>query len=158
MICVHCNQEFAPKPKGYNARYCTNKCKRRSQIIRIRESRPESIRVRRMRSYQQTKAHPDRIERHRASNRNNRRKVREWLAAYKMEHGCADCGYREHPAALQLDHEGPKAVEIGEARSSIARLKAEIESGKCVVRCANCHSVRTWKQKQTGAIGPVCGD
>jgi hypothetical protein len=75
-------------------------------------------------------------------------KAREWLAKYKLERGCVDCGYREHAAALQLDHEGPKAVEIAEARSSIRRLMAEIEAGQCKVRCANCHSIRTWERKQ----------
>lgn len=74
--------------------------------------------------------------------------VRAWLADYKMSKGCADCGYAEHPAALQLDHEGEKSIEIADARTSVARLLREIESGQCVVRCANCHSVKTWERKQ----------
>lgn len=87
--------------------------------------------------------------------------VRAWLAAYKLEHGCVDCGYKAHFSALQLDHEGAKSVEISKARTSIARLQAEIEAGQCKVRCANCHSIRTWERKQAaagdkGAIGRGC--
>lgn len=74
--------------------------------------------------------------------------VRAWLADYKMSKGCADCGYREHFSALQLDHEGEKRVEISLARSSLHRLLEEIRNGKCVVRCASCHSIRTWERKQ----------
>lgn len=74
--------------------------------------------------------------------------VRAWLADYKMERGCVDCGFKEHPAALQLDHEGEKSIEIAAARTSVARLLKEIEDGECVVRCANCHSIKTWERKQ----------
>jgi hypothetical protein len=84
--------------------------------------------------------------------------VRAWLAAYKMEHGCSDCGFRGHFSALQLDHEGAKSVEISKARTSIARLKAEIESGQCKVRCANCHSIRTWERKQNSTTEGRGGD
>jgi len=77
-----------------------------------------------------------------------RRLVREWLSAYKLERGCVDCGYKEYACALQSDHEGVKSVSIADARSSIDRLKKEIEDGQCVVRCANCHSIRTWRDKQ----------
>lgn len=51
-------------------------------------------------------------------------------------------------SALQLDHEGKKSVEIALARTSIDRLLAEIRNGECVVRCANCHSIKTWERKQ----------
>jgi hypothetical protein len=146
--CTSCGVPFLPKPKGFNARYCTETCKRRSQRARLRATNPELIRLRRSRSYQQTKKYPDRLDAHRATARRYRLAGREWLAAYKLEIGCVDCGFNAHAAALQLDHEGPKAVEIAEARSSIRRLKAEIESGNCKVRCANCHSIRTWQRKQ----------
>lgn len=94
------------------------------------------------------------MEKHQAVARRYREQTREWLNDYKLSHRCVDCGYRAHPAALQLDHEGPKAVEIGHARSSIARLKAEIESGQCKVRCANCHSIRTWERKVAKTESP----
>lgn len=143
-----CNRDFTPHDRGYNARYCSSFCKRQNQRARMKATSPEAIRVRRARSYRHTKSHPDRLDKHRATGRNYRCAVREWLSAYKMERGCVDCGYKVHPAALQLDHEGTKSVEIADARSSIRRLKAEIEAGQCKVRCANCHSIRTWERKQ----------
>jgi len=146
--CRQCEDEFTPKLGGYNARYCRDTCKRRNQRARLLATNPNQLTVARSRSYRHTKAHPARLEKHRATCRETRRKVYNWLAAYKLKRGCVDCGYRKHSAALQLDHEGPKSVEISEARSSIRRLKAEIEAGQCKVRCANCHSIRTWERKQ----------
>lgn len=146
--CKQCGEIFTPKIGGYNAAYCGDTCKRRSQRARLQGLNPDQLKQARRRSYQQIKAHSDRHAARRANGRKQRTAVRQWLADYKMAHGCADCGYREHPAALQLDHEGTKTVEISEARSSIARLKAEIEAGQCKVRCANCHSIRTWERKQ----------
>jgi hypothetical protein len=126
MQCVHCGVDVL---KSRKSKYCSDKCTNAVAYLRV-------------------KADPVRNAKFRASGRNHRRTVRAWLANYKLERGCVDCGYREHSAALQLDHEGPKSVEIGDARSSIARLQAEIEAGQCKVRCANCHSIRTWKTKQ----------
>lgn len=148
ITCHACGQQFAPKPKGFNARYCSDGCKRRSQRARLRLTNPNQLTQSRARSYAKTKGHPERLAAHRASSRSYRQAGREWLAAYKLAEGCVDCGYREHAAALQLDHEGTKSVEIAEARSSIKRLQAEIEAGQCRVRCANCHSIRTWERKQ----------
>ncbi len=90
---------------------------------------------------------PALAEKHRESGRVSRRKTRDWLAAYKMERGCRDCDWRHHFSGLQLDHEGEKTAEISSIRTSVKRLMAEIESGQCVVRCANCHSVKTWAAK-----------
>lgn len=70
-------------------------------------------------------------------------KIRRWLDAYKVRVGCADCGYREHHAALHFDHvRGEKLLNVCNAKS-IAQAEAEI--AKCEVRCANCHAVRTFR-------------
>lgn len=157
MACQSCQCSFTPKAGGYNARYCSDTCKRRAQRARLVASNPAQLARARARSYSATKANPDRYAAHLAQAKAHRQTAREWLSAYKLEHGCVDCGYREHAAALQLDHEGVKSVDIADARSSIARLQAEIEAGQCKVRCANCHSIRTWRQKQkAGSIGKGC--
>jgi hypothetical protein len=68
--------------------------------------------------------------------------VRRWLDAYKLEHGCVDCGFRDHPAALHFDHtQTDKALNVCNAKS-LAQAQREIT--KCVVRCANCHAIKTW--------------
>lgn len=94
-----------------------------------------------------TKADPEKLKLHRERGNANRKATREWLAAYKLERGCKDCGYREYACALQLDHEGVKSAEIANCRTSISRLLEEIEKGQCAVRCANCHSIKTWRDK-----------
>jgi hypothetical protein len=80
--------------------------------------------------------------------------TRKWLADYKLSRGCVDCGFGSHPAALQLDHEGEKSAEISSLRSSIVKMSKEIEAGKCIVRCANCHSIKTWAEKNNVEYRP----
>jgi len=65
------------------------------------------------------------------------------LQIIKQELGCIDCGYDANPVALDFDHiNGDKLFNIGESGTfSIRRLQAELD--KCVVRCANCHRIRT---------------
>jgi hypothetical protein len=78
-------------------------------------------------------------------------KIRRWLDAYKVQVGCKDCGYRDHPAALHFDHvRGRKLLNVCNAKSI---EQAEREIAKCEVRCANCHSVRTFKNHLTKANG-----
>lgn len=110
---------------------------------------------RRRRSYLATKRHPKRYARHLQQGRVARKSVRVWLAEYKIAQGCKDCGYNKHSAALELDHEGPKTCEISDCRSSIARLKKEIELGKCVVRCAIHHAIKTWCEKNDIPYDPT---
>lgn len=46
-----------------------------------------------------------------------------------------------------MDHTGEKTAEIFKLRNSIERLQEEIDKGKCVVRCANCHPIKTGCEK-----------
>lgn len=68
---------------------------------------------------------------------------------YKMAAGCADCGFKQHPAALEFDHlpGTQKSFNIGEkiGCSSMERIWAEI--AKCEVVCANCHAIRTAERR-----------
>lgn len=64
------------------------------------------------------------------------------IADINLERGCADCGYRKCPAALQFDHvRSTKSFTIG---SGTGRPWEEtlLEIAKCDVRCANCHIER----------------
>jgi hypothetical protein len=68
-----------------------------------------------------------------------------FLDSVKITCGCIDCGYNEHPAALDFDHI-PGTVKLGSVGNLIRdasweRIIAEME--KCEVVCANCHRVRT---------------
>lgn len=90
-------------------------------------------------------------ERQRAYNnewtRRRSQRLRDELDALKLESGCVDCGYREDARALEWDHiiprnGGPTVGSIA-ARGRAAVMK-EIE--KCVVRCANCHRIKTYSK------------
>ena len=72
------------------------------------------------------------------------KKIKIFLANYKISKGCKDCGYKKHHSALEFDHiKGNKKINIAFAKS-INQAKKEIE--KCEVVCSNCHRIRSWKR------------
>lgn len=78
-----------------------------------------------------------------------------WLQAYKIEKGCADCGYNTHHAGLQIDHLQPRNGDGNQLISRMAVrginvLKRELE--KCDVVCGTHHGIRTWTRKQQGPM------
>lgn len=73
-----------------------------------------------------------------------RRKI---LQDIKMERGCADCGFRGHPDALEFDHvRGEKLFQLGTAWGRPAEV-VEAEIAKCDVVCSNCHHIRTAQRR-----------
>lgn len=72
--------------------------------------------------------------------------AREVLNRIKVERGCIDCGYNSSPYALEWDHVdgsrngGPSVASL--VSSGLSRALKEAE--KCVVRCANCHRIKTY--------------
>ena len=81
-------------------------------------------------------------------------KMREYVFAYKLEKGCADCGYNQHSAALHFDHL-PGTVKSDNVahmlqRSGMKTLQNEL--AKCEVVCANCHAVRTWNRSHPNEV------
>jgi len=77
---------------------------------------------------------------------------REFLQNHKMERGCTDCGYREHPEALQFDHlpGTVKLFEPSNMRTKGTWQQMLDEVAKCEVVCANCHAIRTATRKDSG--------
>ncbi len=77
--------------------------------------------------------------------------VRAWITVridrVKMFKGCSHCGYKKNPAALQFHHVDPKTklYNVSNMRRSSyvqwGRIKDEMR--KCIVICANCHSIET---------------
>lgn len=100
---------------------------------------------------------PARSEREVATER--RRLKLQWeefsqrIAALKIERGCADCGYRAHPAALEFDH-----LPGAKKRGIISRLSRSPwesvlkEIANCEVVCANCHVIRTVNRWKDGTV------
>lgn len=73
---------------------------------------------------------------------------------YKMSHGCADCGYAEHPAALEFDHR-PGEEKLFNVMEKVGCYSMETiwaEIAKCDVVCANCHAIRTATRREAVAV------
>ena len=69
------------------------------------------------------------------------------LSEIKLASGCTDCGYNEHPAALQFDHvRGEKVNNVSYMRRRAWELVLD-EIAKCDIVCANCHAVRTAERR-----------
>lgn len=87
---------------------------------------------------------------------------------YKIAKGCIDCGYNEHPKALCFDHiireEKTELLDASKSGSNMSTLVCRIntvdkiknrqylkelfaEIRKCEVRCQNCHSIKTWEER-----------
>lgn len=75
-------------------------------------------------------------------------KRRNIIQEYKLNKGCAICGYNKHPAALDFDHleQNTKSFNISQdpKRKWEDTLK---EIDKCRVLCRNCHAVETVEKR-----------
>lgn len=75
--------------------------------------------------------------------------TQKWYRQYKVEIGCADCGYNAHHAGLQADHiverngDHSKLISRSLARGKNAVLKMLEE---CEIVCGTCHSIRTFER------------
>jgi hypothetical protein len=73
--------------------------------------------------------------------------------SYKLERGCADCGYRDRSEALHFEHRPGTvklfAVGLQVANAAPDRVWAEIS--KCDVVCANCRMVRQAERRLESA-------
>lgn len=82
--------------------------------------------------------------------KNNSARVKEnseFLLNYLNSHPCVDCG-NSNVVVLEFDHvNGTKKFAIGSKFRSknLEDLISEIE--KCEVRCANCHRIKTAKER-----------
>lgn len=67
-----------------------------------------------------------------------------YVMQYKLDRGCADCGYSAHPAALDFDHR-PGTTKVRDIKSGrqLGWQALMDEIAKCDVVCANCHRIRT---------------
>lgn len=77
-----------------------------------------------------------------------RMKMRRYVFDYLLGHPCVDCG-ETNPIVLDFDHvRGEKIMEISVMLGSMAKLeRIQAEIDKCDVRCANCHRIKTAKQR-----------
>lgn len=74
------------------------------------------------------------------NNRANKKKKKEWIREYKINHPCA-CGESD-PCCLDFHHRDKEDKEDLISRMiqnnlSLERIESEI--AKCVIMCSNCH-------------------
>jgi hypothetical protein len=105
-------------------------------------------------------------ERQREWRRNNPEKSREStmkarlqrraaLDEIKVAKGCVDCGYNAAPEALHFDHRDPSQKLFGISESKTRNWNLILaEIGKCDVRCANCHAIKSRRDGDHGAGRP----
>jgi hypothetical protein len=86
----------------------------------------------------------------------------EFLWNYLLDHPCIDCK-NDDPRVLEFDHidETTKVSNVVELMTySVQKIIEEI--AKCVVRCANCHRIRTqeqfgtWRSKRLTPVARTC--
>lgn len=87
-----------------------------------------------------------------AKDRGTKRRLRRRakIEALKLKLGCCQCGYKDHPHALQWDHIDPSTKSDNVPQyyaGGLKRLFKEIR--KCQVLCANCHSIKSVKYTRT---------
>jgi hypothetical protein len=70
----------------------------------------------------------------------------EKASSYKLERGCIDCGYKVHAVALHFDHVYGEKIRDVSLYHKWELALPEVE--KCVVRCANCHAIKTFENKE----------
>ena len=96
---------------------------------------------------------PESLKKGKAKNNANgkryRQDVKAKLNAYKSERGCIDCGYKQHPEALDFDHLPGHVKDFGIGSDMIRNLdRIWAEVAKCEVVCANCHRIRTVNRRE----------
>ena len=68
---------------------------------------------------------------------------KEFVIRYKKIFGkCVDCGIKDW-RVLQFDHIKEKSANIADMIKGNSLLKIKNEIKKCVIRCANCHQIKT---------------
>jgi hypothetical protein len=73
---------------------------------------------------------------------------RNIIQAYKLNKGCAICGYNKHPAALDFDHLEQETKSFNISQDPKRKWEDTIkEIEKCRVLCRNCHAVETVENK-----------
>ena len=76
-----------------------------------------------------------------------RNKFGSIMNRYKKLKGCSNCGYNKNPYALQFHHinKNNKINNVSSiwrtSYSQWKKIKSEIR--KCIILCANCHSILT---------------
>ena len=92
---------------------------------------------------------PESYEKYKERNRIRKKKKYDQIASlvnkYILERGCAHCGYKDEPVALDFHHENreDKIINVSShwktSWKQYEKMKEEMK--KCIVLCSNCHRI-----------------
>lgn len=128
-----------------------------ASIQRIDQFKKERDRKRDLAATRRERDSNDR-ERINAQNRASRAsrcaELKARVDSIKLDSGCVDCGYNFSSVALDFDHiKGDKIDNVSQMiykPDTWAHIQEEID--KCVVRCSNCHRIKTHKKEEEEEI------
>lgn len=82
---------------------------------------------------------------------------RHWLNKYKEQKGCAECGYSLNGVAIDFDHIDPttKKFNISQRLANATIKSLFTEMRKCRLLCANCHRIKTLKEKEFDPVSRI---
>ena len=102
-------------------------------------------------TYGEVWVNPESYEKHLQNGKKQKKRIYDLISKLmneeKMKKGCAHCGYKGKPEALDHHHPDPSNKIIAVAshwRTSYKQFeKMKKEWEKCIVLCANCHRIET---------------
>jgi hypothetical protein len=134
--CAHCKEYKEEDAFAFNNR-----------ILKIRQKHcRDCMRDFNRQSYERRT--PDKKEQVRLDKQRRIEEARQFAWDYLSNHPCVDCG-EANPVVLEFDHvRGVKRKEVANmVRLGFAIAAIQDEISKCEVRCANCHRIKTNKER-----------
>lgn len=122
----------------------------RAESLRYYHNNKEKV-LPKVRAYRAAAKDPVVREARRRASRTKRRANKEYVWNYLLSHPCVDCG-EPNPLVLEFDHvKGEKKFDLSRPRTALLQPVIE-EIAKCVVRCANCHRLKTALDRHTDKL------
>lgn len=124
-----------------NKRFCSPHCANKNRYARTGQRTTPGQRSVWYRKRCKLKGYKDKL---RLQGKERRNRVQTFIRQFKLQKGCAKCGYKNHHAALEFDHIiGKKQFNVCFSKS-IKHANKEIE--KCQVLCSHCHKIETFNR------------
>jgi endogenous inhibitor of DNA gyrase (YacG/DUF329 family) len=139
LSCAQCGVEFTLNSRGRHKKFCSASCRSLAYYHSNAEYKQKVL------------------EKSSSRQKRLRQENDEKLNSYKIEKGCAHCGFNSNPRALQCNHINPleKSFQISSHISSKSWTEILSELGKCEILCANCHAIHSYDNKHSQIRRPT---
>ncbi len=144
IICLFCEKSFEAQK---SAKYCSSICRQRAFYLRRYEKNPRYCIICNKKILYSSKQKYCSNECYKKSRKgyfkNIRKKGQNLLEKYKIDIGCALCGYNKCPNSLDFHHLYDKKFSIENegmySYLTFGNKRVEKELNKCILVCKNCH-------------------